>query len=204
MQNLNMGKVCLVSDAVAVGLVGGTVIVGEMVGENVTVAVSTVDIAVEEASPVGVDVFTAGGGAENDLHANATRRRMPMTIYTAYLRSADASIAVVRLNGVTSGALPVNPSGDKRDLNFSSYSPAEKLTKLIVFSAKGTLHGTNMIGMIFLRRFNACVYSLRTHSDSMELGERTTIIYLLSAIAAGMVRTQSSPPRRSVMSHQTS
>lgn len=98
----------------------------------------------------------------------------------------------------------MKPSGVRSLLKLSGYSPMAKLTKLMVFSAKGTLHETSMMGMIFLRRVSACVYSFSTHSDSMELGVRTTMMNWLVAMALGIVRTQSSPPCRSVISHQTS
>ena len=42
---------------------------------------------------------------------------------------------------------------------------------------KGMELGTSMMGMIFLRRDMACIYSLRTHSDSREAGVNTTSIY---------------------------
>lgn len=45
MQNFNMGKVCFVSDAVAVGFVGDTVTVGETVGDDVMVGDSMVAVA---------------------------------------------------------------------------------------------------------------------------------------------------------------
>lgn len=177
MQYLNIGKVCCVSDAVAVGLVGETVMVGELVGDNVAVAGTVVCVVVGITVIVEVDVdSTGGGGVEKEYHANATKRMMPITMGIAYLRSADEIMAVVLLNGVTSGGLPVKPSGERRVLKLSSYSPTEKLTKFIVFSANGTLQGVNMIGMIFLRKLKACVYSLRTHSDAMESGVRTTIM----------------------------
>jgi len=203
MQNLNIGKVCLVGEAVAVGFVGETVMVGEAVGENVLVG-SSVNVAVGVAVCEGVGVGVSGGGVNKYFHVNASRRTIPMMMGIAYLRSVDESIAAVLLNGITSGGLPVYPRGDRSLLKLSAYSPLVKLTKLIVFKAKGTLQEASMMGMIFLRKLNAWVYSLRTHSDSMELGVRTTIIYLLSAMAMGIVFTQSSPPRRSVISHHTS
>jgi hypothetical protein len=55
-QNLNMGKVCCVRDAVAVGFVGDTVTVGETVGDGVMVGDSMVAVVVDVRVSVGDDV----------------------------------------------------------------------------------------------------------------------------------------------------
>lgn len=188
------------------------VTVGVRVRVRVAVAVSEgvagsrvcgVGEAVTLVARVGVIVGTAGG-SKGLIHAKIATSVSPIRAGIPYLRNMGGSGMTVFLYGATTGGLPVYPSDGRSFLKLSAYSPPAKLTKLIVFSAKGTLHGTSMIGMIFLRRDSACVYSFLTHSDSIEYGVRTTITYWLDAMALGIMRTQSSPPCRSVMSHQTS
>jgi len=81
-QNFKIGNVCFVRDAVAVGLVGDTVKVGEAVGVNVAVAGSGVLVAVDVAVAgiVGVLIETTGGGVEKDFQANTNKRRRPITM----------------------------------------------------------------------------------------------------------------------------
>lgn len=95
MHNLTVSKVCLVAEAVKVGLVGVVVGVNVLVGEEVAVAGSSVTVGVASIVSVGVDVDVSGGGVEKVLHANISRRMNPMPMGIAYLRSADASIALV-------------------------------------------------------------------------------------------------------------
>ena len=97
MQNLSVGKVCLVADAVGDGLVGVIVSVWVDVGDEVTVAGSgvlvVVDVAV--AGIVGVPVETTGGGVEKEFQTKMSKRMIPRMIGIANLRNADESIAAV-------------------------------------------------------------------------------------------------------------
>lgn len=80
MQNLKTGKVCRVADAVAVGFVAVTVGVDDAVGDNVAVSVAGSGVDVAVAVCVGVNVGVTGGGAENEVHTNASKRIMAMAI----------------------------------------------------------------------------------------------------------------------------
>jgi len=79
-QNLRIGKVCRVAEAVTVGFVAVAVGVDDAVGDSVAVAGSSVDVAVGSRVWVDVKVGVTVGGAENDVHANASRRISPMMI----------------------------------------------------------------------------------------------------------------------------
>ena len=147
---------------------------GSGVGENVAVGASAVRVCdamlfvavlagVEEGFGVvvnvGDDVIVSvgvivgvSGGFIREMKINAKSMIRPIMDGIPYLKKAGGNGF---LYGVTSGAFPLNPRGDRRFLKLSSYSPVAKLTKLIVLRAKGTGVGTSMIGMIFLRKFNA-------------------------------------------------
>jgi len=167
-----------VGDAVRVA-VGVEVMVRVAVTVTVSVAVavggSRVAVDVGDAAVVGsegtVGVFVQ---SSRGMKVNARRRTSPINPGIPNLMRAGGSVF---LYGATVGAVPVNPSGGRSFLKFSGYSPTAKLTKLIVFNANGISHGASRIGMIFLRSDSAWVYSLRTHSDSTELGVRTTLKY---------------------------
>lgn len=112
MQNLSVSKVCLVGDAVDVGLVGVMVCVCVDVGEVVTVNVRVGDSVGVAGSRVlvggvvggrGVSVRVVTGFGEK-VNAKASRRMIPrMVIGIAYLRSALERDDVGFSRGKTTG-----------------------------------------------------------------------------------------------------
>ena len=138
--------------------VGVKVMVAVLVGEDVAVGGSRVAEAVGDASNVGVGVGVSSGGLFRGMKMKVRRRISPMMAGIPYLMNWGGRARRAFLYGATTGGLPVKPSGERSFLKLSGYSPTAKLTKLMVLRAKGTLVGVSMMGMIFLRRDNACVY----------------------------------------------
>jgi hypothetical protein len=79
MHNLTVSNVCLVAEAVEVGLVGVAVGVSVMVGEDVAVGVSGVAVVVGDEAIVGVVVGVSSDGFMRGMKIKASSRTSPMT-----------------------------------------------------------------------------------------------------------------------------
>lgn len=117
------------------------------VGDDCFVAVMiSVDVAVNEGvivvGRVGVKVETSVWGVEDgvdvisggvmgfrvETRANMIRRIIPIMPGMTNFQKAGGRIAFALSKGVITGSSPVYPSGDKRFLKLSTYSPLKKLT----------------------------------------------------------------------------